>query len=101
MARIPTIFDWWGAAMQTALVAAEAQTVIALRLWGMAADWHGGAGERERMIAEKAPVFARAAGAAMTAALALQPPPLVALAALRPIRARTRANLRRLSRPSR
>ena len=77
---------------------AEAQIVVALRMMGAAGLVAGGsASETRRMVAEKGPAFARSAQAATMAALAGKPPADVMLAAVRPLRRRTRANMRRLS----
>lgn len=79
-----------------AAMGAEAQAVIWMRLWGMAGLWNLGPGETRRMVAEKL-AAAAAAQAAAGAALALgKAPAAVAAAALKPVRQRTRANVRRL-----
>ncbi len=91
-------FRLWTLGLQTMWLAAEAQTVIALRLWGMAGLWPVSPSETTRMVAEKWPAFAQSAGAAGAAMMKGHGPDRIAAAALRPLRRRTRANSRRLSR---
>lgn len=88
----------WTLGLQTSAMLAEAQTVIMLRMWGMAGLWPVAPGENARMFAEKWPAFVLAANAAGAAAMAGGDPARVAAAALHPIRRRTRANSRRLVR---
>jgi hypothetical protein len=80
------------------MMMAEAQTVVALRLWGMAGLWPTRPVETTRMVTEKWPAFLQSAGAAGAAAMKGHPPHRIAEAALRPIRRKTRANSRRLAR---
>lgn len=84
--------------MQTSMMMVEAQMVIAMRLMGMAGGWKVGRGENRRMVAEKSTAMVAstvAAGRALASGASAQG---VALAALKPIRAKTRANARRLTR---
>ena len=53
MARIPTVFDYWGNAVQVGLVMAEAQAVIAMRVMGMMGVWSVPRSEDRRMVSEK------------------------------------------------
>jgi hypothetical protein len=87
----------WRLSFGTALMLAEAQAVIALRLAGMAGLTPPQPGETRRMAAEKPTAFAKAARAALSATPA--GPVAAAEAAMRPIRRRTRSNVRRLARP--
>lgn len=86
--------------VRSTMMLAEAQTVIALRLMGMAGIWRldrGCPAEQARMVAEKfsaAHEAGRAAGRAVMAGLSAA---AVADQALKPIRRRTRANARRLA----
>ena len=80
---------------------AEAQTVMALRLFGMAGLWPLGPGEHRRMMAEKWSAFTASGTAAGIAAMQGQSPDRVATEALRPIRRVTKANSKRLSRKRR
>jgi hypothetical protein len=91
----------WTLGLQTTWMMAEAQTVIALRLWGMAGLWPVGPAESTRMMAEKWPALFHAAGAAGAAAMKGHGPERIAAAALRPIRKATRSNSRRLVRRTR
>lgn len=77
---------------------AEAQTVITLRMLGMAGFWSVPGSENQRMFAEKLPAMTEAMFAAGMAGWRGQSPALVAQATLRPIRKRTRQNSRRLTR---
>ena len=91
-------FRLWTLGLKTAWMMTETQTVIALRLWGMVGLWPTSPAETTRMVSEKWPVFLQSAGAAGAAALKGLDPTRVAEEALRPIRRKTRANSRRLSR---
>lgn len=88
----------WTLGLQTTWMLAEAQTVVALRLWGMAGLWPVSPSETSRMLGEKWPAFIQSAGAAGAAMMKGHAPDRVAEAALHPIRKATRANSRRLSR---
>jgi hypothetical protein len=98
---IATPFQLWTLGLRTGVMLAEAQTVIVLRLWGMAGLWPVSPSETTRMVAEKWPAFLHAAGAAGAAAMKGQEPHRIASAALRPIAKKTRANSRRLARGTR
>lgn len=78
---------------------AEANTVISLRVLGIAGILPAHHTENKRMAAEKAPAFAEAMVAGARAAMQGQSPERVALATMRPLRRRTRANVKRLSKP--
>ncbi|MEE4189408.1 MAG: hypothetical protein V2I76_13290 [Roseobacter sp.] len=84
--------------MQMAMMAAEAQAVIAMRLWGMAGVWSVPPSEKTRMVSEKLRAATISNGAAVQAALRGGGPDQVFAAALKPYRRRTRANSRRLTR---
>jgi hypothetical protein len=84
--------------LRTAVMLAEAQAVIAMRLMGLAGLWRTGRAEPARMLAEKAAAAGQAAAAATRAALAGAGPAGIAGAALTPVARRTRANARRLAR---
>jgi hypothetical protein len=92
-------FAPWRAGLAFWRLAAEAQTVIALRVMGAWGMLPARPGETRRMAAEKGPAFARAAIAAAKAAGEGRAPLAVAEAGMRPLRRRTGANLRRLTRP--
>jgi len=82
--------------VQTGIMMAEAQMVIAMRLWGMAGFWNTKPEENLRMVQEKAEAVMQSATRAGAAMMAGQGTAAVAMAALKPVRSRTRANLRRL-----
>ena len=94
--RLPQPTDFVWPAFHAGMMLAEAQVVIALRLWGMAGGWPMGWQEHVRMVTEKA-AAAGESGAAMMRA-AGKGPGAVALAGVKPVRRRTRANVKRLSR---
>ncbi len=79
------------------ILMAEAQTVIALRMMGMAGILPADAAENNRMMAEKGPAFAKAMAAGTVAAMRGLSPDKVALATMRPLRRKTKANVKRLS----
>lgn len=82
---------------QYGLMALEAQKVIAMRMMGMAGAWNTAPAETGRMVAEKTDAMIEASAATMRAMARGAGPAAVAMAALRPVRARTRANAARLS----
>ncbi|SFQ94581.1 hypothetical protein [Poseidonocella sedimentorum] len=88
---------WASAAQQYWLMLAEAQMVMGMRMAGMAMMWSIPRSEYRRMVVEKQEGYSAAAHAATRAILSGQPPEKVAKAAVRPIRARTRSNYRRLA----
>ncbi|SIN79490.1 hypothetical protein [Vannielia litorea] len=81
--------------MQYAQMTLEASAVIWMRMLGMAGAWNVTPGENARMVREKQLAFVKAAEAATLAALGGRD---VAAAALRPVRQKTRSNVRRLGR---
>jgi hypothetical protein len=95
---IATPLQLWTLGLRTGVMLAEAQTVILLRLWGMAGLWPVAPTESRRMVAEKWPAFLSAYTAAGTAAMKGHGPHRIAGAALAPIARKTRANSRRLAR---
>lgn len=94
--RIPDMQDFFLPAMETGLMLAEAQVVIALRLAGLAGLWPVGEDEGVRMVAEKLEAGQASATAALWAGMGGATAGEVALAAIAPLRDRTRANARRL-----
>ncbi|MDO9524089.1 MAG: antifreeze protein [Gemmobacter sp.] len=83
--------------VQWNLMALEAQSVITMRLMGMAGMWNVSASEDARMFREKTVVAEKSARAAFQKAAQGGSPLQVSLAALKPVRARTRSNARRLT----
>ncbi|MEC7763061.1 MAG: antifreeze protein [Pseudomonadota bacterium] len=90
----PTPADIWSNWLQATMIVAEAQAVIAMRMWGMAGMWAVPPSETRRMMDEKATALTRAAMDAGTAALTGRDP---VKAALRPVRQKTNSNVRRLA----
>jgi hypothetical protein len=98
MRRAPvTPLDAWRLGWQLWWLAAEANTVVAYRVLGLAGLWNTTARERTRMLEEKPLAFAQAGLAAMQAAAQGAAPVAVATAAVAPLRRRTRANAARLT----
>lgn len=93
----PNPFDYFRVSVQAAQIMAESQTVIALRLSGMAGLWPMGGGETSRMVSEKLAAGAHASRAALRAGMAGSSLPAIAMAAMKPVRRRTRANAKRLT----
>lgn len=89
---------YWALGVRTAQMLAEAQTVVAFRMLGMAGGWPVSPAENTRMVVEKGPAFIRAYGDAAVAAMKGKRPDEIAEAALRPIGRKTRSNAKRLSR---
>jgi len=98
MYRMMTAKQAMRLAMQSALMMAEAQRVIVLRMAGMAGAWNVTAAEDKRMVAEKAEAAVASGQAMLRAAMAGGSAGAVALAGLKPVRAKTRANASRLTR---
>lgn len=84
--------------IQSGMMLAEAQMVIGMRMLGMMSLWRVLPSENARMSSEKVSAMGEAAVASSKAILAGKPPALVAEAALKPIRRRTAANVKRLGR---
>ena len=97
MARQPDPLTIWRNAFELSMMAAEAQSVIAMRLWGMAGIWSVTPNENTRMVAEKTDAVTRAVTQASMAAMRGQSPERVAYAAIEPMRRKTRANAKRLA----
>lgn len=81
----------------TARMLTEAQTVIGLRMLGLAGVLPAAKNENLRMVTEKQRAFAEAGMAATTAMMTGAGPMGAWTAALRPIGRATRANSKRLS----
>jgi len=93
----PDPFALWRLWWQAGLTLVEANAVIAMRLWGMAGAWSVTPYEATRMWTEKPGAFVTSAGRATEAMLQGKGPAAIASAAVAPIRAKTRANSRRLA----
>lgn len=88
--------DLWASWLEGAFLAAEANSVIALRLAALPGMGSQAGQEVYRMVAEKPPAFAASALAATLSAISGQRADQVAAAALRPLRAEATANVLRL-----
>ena len=87
----------WANSVEFATLMTEAQAVIAMRMVGMAGMWSVTPYENKRMVSEKAYALTKSASEATYASLRGAPPDAVMAAAMKPIRQKTRANARRLS----
>jgi hypothetical protein len=95
---LPNPLDYWRASIEAVRIMTESQVVIGLRLAGFAGFWPMDGAEGPRMLAEKLQAGAMSSGAALRVGLAGGSLPEIALAAMKPVRRRTRANARRLRR---
>ena len=87
----------WSAGLLWWRMTTEAQAVVGMRMLGMMGMWNTAPSEWQRMVAEKQTAAMRSGFAAARAAASGRSGPEVAKAAMRPVRARTRANVRRLA----
>ena len=85
-----------GNAMDIGLMMIEAQSVIAMRLMGMAGLWSVSPQENHRMVAEKLEAMFRATSDAGMTTLRGGSPDEIAAAAIAPLRRATSANSKRL-----
>ncbi len=83
--------------MQITMMTIEAQSVVAMRLMGMAGGWNTTPGENKRMVREKSTAAIASGVAAGAAMLAGKSPAGIGLAATKPFRQKTRANAARLT----
>lgn len=98
MIKAASHFNLFHAGFAAAAIVAESNMVIAMRLAGFAGMWNVSSGESQRMVAEKVAALQAATLAAAVATMRGATPPMVALAAMKPVRQRTRANVKRLAR---
>lgn len=92
-----TPLDYWRTGFAVWTLMAEAQAVIALRCMGAMGYWTSPPGENARMVSEKQKAFAHSARAAMASVATGAGPEIVAQAAMRPLRRRTKSNVARLT----
>lgn len=97
MARKATPFDLMHTATTLWWLGLETQMVMTYRMMGMAGLWSVTPSEDSRMVTEKLPAFNLAAAAGTRALLSGKRPDEVMLATARPLRRKTRSNVRRLS----
>lgn len=88
----------WKSGFDAWRMLAEAQTVVAFRMMGMAGLWTMSKGETARMFSEKQQAFTQSAMDSAAAAMRGQPPERILAAAVRPLGVKTSANARRLGR---
>lgn len=93
MPKRPTPFD---NAIELSMMMFEAQSVIQMRLMGMAGLWSVGPQENSRMVTEKMEAIIKSTTDAGQATLRGGSPDEIAAAAIAPMRNATRANSRRL-----
>ena len=86
----------WQSGFDAWRMLAEAQTVVALRMMGMAGVWTLSEGETTRMFTEKQQAFTQSALDLTAAAMRGNSPEQILAAAVRPLGRKTRANARRL-----
>lgn len=91
-------FNLMRLSMNTAVMLTQAQSVIAMRMMGMAGVWSVSPGENARMISEKMRAGMKAGAAAQKSALSGGSATDIAEAALAPVKRATAANARRLTR---
>ncbi len=92
---------FWRVVLQASQIVTESHTVIALRLSGMAGLWPMAGAENQRMISEKLTAATQATQAAMRAGAAGGSLSEIAIAAMKPVGRRTRANAKRLTKAAR
>jgi predicted lipoprotein len=97
MARKPSLATLYRTQMAMMSLAAEANTVIALRTLGMMGLWNVARDEDQRMVSEKTDAFAKSAIAAGAAMARGASPDQIAMAAIRPLRHKTKPNVARLT----
>jgi hypothetical protein len=90
-------YDYWRMALQASQIMTESQTVIALRLSGLAGLWPMAEAEAQRMVDEKLDAAAQAGHAALRVGMTGGNLTDVAMAAMRPVARRTKANVKRLT----
>ncbi|MFN4129547.1 MAG: antifreeze protein [Paracoccaceae bacterium] len=91
-------FDLMRLSMNTTTMMMQAQSVIAMRVMGMAGAWTVSPTENTRMVSEKMRAGMKAGAAAQKSALSGGSVTQIAEAALAPVKRATAANARRLTR---
>lgn len=97
MKPFPTQNEAMRLAMQSGMMIAEANMVIAMRLMGMGGMWRVTPSENARMVQEKSDAAIASGAAISRAIMAGHSPAKVALAGMKPVRDKTRANVTRLA----
>ncbi|MEH7830243.1 hypothetical protein [Gemmobacter denitrificans] len=83
--------------LEAGQMVSEAQIVIAMRLWGMAGLWNTRPDETVRMVQEKVEAMAQSSIDAGHAMMTGKGVAGIAMAAMKPVRQKTSANVRRLT----
>jgi hypothetical protein len=91
-------FNLMRPAMEASSIMAESQLVIGLRVAGMAGFWPMGKAETNRMVSEKMAAGVDSAQAMLRSGMAGGSLSDMAMAAMKPVRQKTKSNARRLTR---
>ena len=91
------VMNHWTNALQAGWLVTEAQSVVAMRIMGIAGIWSVTPDERQRMLSEKAHAFTKSFTDAQRAVIAGQSSDRITAAALEPILQTARANRKRLA----
>lgn len=97
MTKLPNIANYWGNAVEMGMMMVEAQSVIQMRMMGMAGLWSVAPTENSRMVTEKLEAMVKATTDAGNVTLRGGSPDEIAAAAIAPMRNATRANSKRLT----
>jgi len=97
MTKLPNIANYVGNAMDMGVILVEAQSVIQMRLMGMAGLWSVDSKENSRMVTEKLEAMVQATTDVGQVTMAGGSPDEIAAAAIAPMRNATRANSERLT----
>ncbi len=98
MKSLPNPFDLWIAQFELMKLTYEVQMVVSMRVLGMAGLWSVAPSENKRMVTEKMDAFTKAAAAVGAATMRGARPDQVVMAAVTPLRAKTKSNTKRLAR---
>ena len=96
-----TPHGYWRIVLQASQILTESHTVIALRLSGMAGLWPMAEVENQRMISEKLTAATQATHAAIRTGASGGSLSDIAMAAMKPVGRRTKANAKRLTKAAR
>ncbi|MGY9045648.1 hypothetical protein P775_21515 [Puniceibacterium antarcticum] len=97
MPRLATPVDLWNTTLQMTYLALETQSVMTMRLLGMAGLWNVTKSENTRMVDEKSPALLQSMMNAATATMHGARPDQIMNTAIKPLRAKTRSNSTRLA----
>ncbi len=97
MSRTATPLDLWKTTLEMSLLMFETQSVMTMRLMGMAGFWNVTSSENALMFDEKSPAWMKSMVNATQATLQGKRPDQIVNTAIRPLRAKTRPNSSRLA----